>query len=119
MAGTVCAAVRFWRTRDANDPTPELIIGGLVSYVGVTFITLKDYRYSLSVLVYVAVLATAWVPLLRLPRLRLAAAGALVVVAAINLIGVSTGRLSIAFATFAESVLPAFWIAAVRVCMPM
>ena len=90
--GIVCAIVRFWRTRDAADPTPELIVGGLVAYAGVTFITLKDYRYSLSALVYVAVLATGWLPLLRRPRVRLALAAALVVVAAVNLFGVSIGR---------------------------
>jgi hypothetical protein len=101
VIGTACAAVRFWRTRDPVDPTPELIVGGLVSYVGVTFITLKDYRYSLSVLVFVAVLATGWAPLLRRPRLRLAAAAVLVAVAAVNLAGVSTGtgdRVTLSFA---------------------
>jgi hypothetical protein len=81
--------VRFWRTRSPDDLTPELVVGGLVSYAGVTFITLKDYRYSLSALVFVAALAVAWVPALSGRWLRLAA-GALVAVALVNLIGVST-----------------------------
>ena len=87
--GLVVAVVRFARTRATEDPTPELVIGGLVSYLGATFITLKDYRYSLSVLVFVAALAVAWVPALRGIKLRVAA-GALVAVAVVNLAAVST-----------------------------
>lgn len=89
VAGLVVAVVRFLRTRAPDDYTPELVIGGLVSYLGVTFITLKDYRYSLSALVFVAALAVAWVPALSGRWLRLAAGG-LVAVALVNLIGVST-----------------------------
>lgn len=89
VAGTTVAALRFWRARSPDDPTPELIAGALVSYVGCTFITLKDHRYSLAVLVFVAVLGVAWVPALRSMRLRAAGAGAIVLVALVNLIGVS------------------------------
>jgi hypothetical protein len=91
LAGMVVAVTRFWRERRPDDYTPELLAGGLVSFLGVTYITLKDSRYSLAVLVYVAALGVAWVPALRTVRLRAAAAGAIVVVALINLIGVSGG----------------------------
>jgi Dolichyl-phosphate-mannose-protein mannosyltransferase len=89
LAGLVVAVVRFLRTRASDDLTPELVVGGLVSYAGVTFITLKDYRYSLSVMVFVAALAVAWVPALRGRALHVTAAG-LVAVAIVNLVGVST-----------------------------
>jgi hypothetical protein len=90
-AGTVVAVTRFWRERRPDDYTPELLVGGLISFLGVTYITLKDSRYSLAVLVYVAALGVAWVPALRTVRLRAAAAGAIVLVALVNLIGVSAG----------------------------
>jgi hypothetical protein len=89
-AGTVVAVVRFLRTRDPADPTPELVIGGLVSYLGMTYISLKDPRYTLPALVYVAALGVAWVPALT-PRARRIAVAAVAVVAAVNLIGVSAG----------------------------
>jgi hypothetical protein len=90
MAGTIVALVRFWRTRDEDDLTPELFVGGLVAYLGMTYLSLKDPRYTLPALVYVAALGVAWVPALKQP-LRRVAAGALVAVAAVNLIGVSAG----------------------------
>jgi 4-amino-4-deoxy-L-arabinose transferase-like glycosyltransferase len=61
VVGTVVALWRFARRRDANDYTPELFIGGLVGYLGITYITLKDPRYSLPALVYLAVLGTGWI----------------------------------------------------------
>jgi 4-amino-4-deoxy-L-arabinose transferase-like glycosyltransferase len=90
VVGAVVAAVRFARTRRSDDPTPELLIGGLVSYVGITWIILKDPRYTLPALVYVATLGVAWLPALRgIPR-RLAA-GAVVAFAAANTIMISFG----------------------------
>jgi Dolichyl-phosphate-mannose-protein mannosyltransferase len=89
VAGTAAAVVRFWRTRDPADPTPELVVGGLVSYLGMTWVTLKDPRYTLPALVYVAVLGVAWAGFRW--RGRAIASAALVVVAAVNLLGVSTG----------------------------
>jgi 4-amino-4-deoxy-L-arabinose transferase-like glycosyltransferase len=61
LVGTVVALWRFARNRDPNDYTPELVIGGLVGYLGITYITLKDPRYSLPALVYLAVLGTGWI----------------------------------------------------------
>ena len=90
IAGTIVAVVRFWRTRDPSDPTPELVLGGFVAYAGMTYLTLKDSRYTLPALVYVAVLGVAWLPALRL-QLQRVAAGALVLAAAVNLIGISAG----------------------------
>lgn len=89
-AGLVTAVVRFARTRAADDPTPELLAGGLVGWLGITYIALKDPRYTLPALIYVAVFGVAWVPALR-PRPRHIAAAALVLVAAVNAIGISFG----------------------------
>lgn len=61
LVGTGLALWRFARRRDPADLTPELVIGGLVGYLGVTYITLKDPRYSLPDLVYLAVLGTGWI----------------------------------------------------------
>jgi 4-amino-4-deoxy-L-arabinose transferase-like glycosyltransferase len=89
LAGAVTAAVRFVKRRNSADYTPELLVGGLVSYLGMTWIELKDARYTLPALVYVAVIAVAWVPALRGRPLKVAA-GALVCIALINLLGVAT-----------------------------
>jgi hypothetical protein len=90
VAGTVVATVRFVRTRRSDDPTPELLIGGLVSYLGITWIILKDPRYTLPALVYVATLGVAWLPALHGMARRLAA-GAVVAFAAINALMISLG----------------------------
>jgi 4-amino-4-deoxy-L-arabinose transferase-like glycosyltransferase len=91
VAGLVVAVVRFARTRDPDDPTPELLAGGLVSYVGITYIALKDPRYTLSAMVYVAAFGVAWVPALRAVRARTVAAVAIAAVAAVNVAAVSFG----------------------------
>jgi 4-amino-4-deoxy-L-arabinose transferase-like glycosyltransferase len=90
MAGTTVALVRYVRTRDEHDLTPELFVGGLVAYLGMTYLSLKDPRYTLPALVYVAALGVGWVPALR-ASLRPVAAAALVLVATVNLVGVSAG----------------------------
>jgi 4-amino-4-deoxy-L-arabinose transferase-like glycosyltransferase len=59
----------LWRLRDAAARAsllPELLVGGAVGYVGVSMLILKDPRYSLPCLVYIAVLGAAWIT--ALPR---------------------------------------------------
>ena len=90
VAGTVTAVLRWARERRPDDLTPELVIGGAAAWAGITYLSLKDPRYTLPALVFVAALAVAWVPSLHgMPRR--VAVGALVAVAAINAIGISTG----------------------------
>lgn len=61
---------RRWR----DSYLPELLAGGLVGYVGVSMIVLKDPRYSLPCLVFVAAIATGWVTTLSFrPRVALVA----------------------------------------------
>jgi 4-amino-4-deoxy-L-arabinose transferase-like glycosyltransferase len=88
--GTGLAAWRFARRRDSQDLAPELIIGGLVGYLGVTYINLKDPRYSLPALVYMAVLATGWIATAR-PRLRTWLTAVFGLIVAANFVAVSFG----------------------------
>jgi hypothetical protein len=90
VAGTATAVVRFVRARTPSDFTPELVIGGLVAYLGCAYISLKDPRYTLPVIVYVAVLATGWLPSLR-GRARIAATAALAGFAILDFAGTSFG----------------------------
>jgi hypothetical protein len=99
VTGTGLGAWRFARRRAPHDLAPELIIGGLVSYLGVTYISLKDPRYSLPALVFMAVLATGWIATAR-PRLRRWLTTIFGVIVAANFIAVSFGAgptLSITF----------------------
>jgi hypothetical protein len=58
--------VREWRARgfrrgpDPSNVMPELLAGGIVGYLGISYLGLDDPRYSLPCLVYCAVIATAW-----------------------------------------------------------
>jgi 4-amino-4-deoxy-L-arabinose transferase-like glycosyltransferase len=75
VAGVAAAAGRLRELSGRAGVIPELL-GGLVgSWLLLTILTHKDMRYSLPMIVYLAVLGTAWIP--RLPRLphRLATAG--------------------------------------------
>ena len=105
LIGTAVALWRFARRRDPRDLTPELVVGGLVSYVGVTYITLKDPRYSLPALVYLAVLATGWVA--TAPRRAQAAlTGVLGLILAANFAMVSFGWGSTVSITLAGAPTP-------------
>jgi 4-amino-4-deoxy-L-arabinose transferase-like glycosyltransferase len=90
VAGTIASVVRFVRRRDRDDLTLELLAGLAGGWAGITFVSLKDPRYALPALVYLAVLGTGWIT--RLPRWpRRALAAAVVAIAAVNLAGVSMG----------------------------
>jgi Dolichyl-phosphate-mannose-protein mannosyltransferase len=77
LAGTVAAVMSAVRDRRSDNLHPELLGGALISWVGMTWLTHKDPRYDLPALVYIAVLATAWIPGLR-QRIRPWLTGALV-----------------------------------------
>lgn len=90
--GTVTAVIRSVRTRfRADSVLPELLAGALVGYLGITYLTHKDPRYSLPGLVYVAVLATFWLPSIRRRAWRVAATAVVAGFALINFVGMSTG----------------------------
>lgn len=85
VAGGIALLVRFARRREPGDVTPELVAGALVSYAGLTWISLKDPRYMLPMLPYLAVLGTGWIELLR-HRWRTAAIAAIGGVALLNVV---------------------------------
>lgn len=88
-AGGVAVSVRWLRTRAAADRTLELVAGALVAYAGLTWIQLKDPRYALPLLPYLAVLAGGGVAMLR-PRRQTVAIAAVAVVALVNVVGTVT-----------------------------
>jgi Dolichyl-phosphate-mannose-protein mannosyltransferase len=90
LAGTVAALRSSIRDRSSANIYPELLAGAVVSYVGITLITLKDARYTLPALVYLAVLSTAWIATLRPPARPWLTAALLAAVAA-SFAGVAFG----------------------------
>ncbi len=92
LIGVALALSRLLRHRlAASNVEPELLAGAFVSYLGMTLLTHKDPRYTLPVLVYVAVLATGWIANLRFARWRRLLSGSVAVVAAVYLVGISAG----------------------------
>lgn len=61
LVGVGVAVVRWTRNRSGSY-VPELLVGMVVGYLGISLISLDDPRYSLPLLVYVAVFATGWIP---------------------------------------------------------
>ncbi|MGH2947794.1 MAG: ArnT family glycosyltransferase [Solirubrobacteraceae bacterium] len=86
VGGAISLSVRWLRRRGRDDVTPELVVGGLFSYFALVWIALKDPRYALPALPYMAVLGTGWIPLLR-ERWRVVAIAALGAVALMNVVG--------------------------------
>jgi len=83
LVGTGWAASRLVRAPRDSGYIPELLAGGLVGYLAISMLVLKDPRYTLPCLVYVAVLGTAWVSRLS-PRARVVATVALSATAVVN-----------------------------------
>jgi 4-amino-4-deoxy-L-arabinose transferase-like glycosyltransferase len=83
--GAVALLVRWAKRRSRDDHTPELVAGALFAYAALTWISLKDPRYALPMLPYLAVLGAGWIPLLR-GRRRLAAVTAIPAIAVLNLV---------------------------------
>jgi uncharacterized membrane protein YsdA (DUF1294 family) len=90
LLGAVAAirsCIRHWAS---DNLYPELLGGGFVAWAGMTWLTHKDPRYSLPALIYVAVLATAWIPSM-LPRLRPWLTAALLAAVAAGFAGIAFG----------------------------
>ena len=90
FAGIAVAVRRFVRAPRESGFTLDLLAGLLVGYLAMTMLNLKDPRYTLPLLVYGAVLGTAW--LLRPDRtLRAMPSVALVLIVAVNTIAIDLG----------------------------
>ena len=91
----VGALIAVWRCARRRVTTtnlyPELLGGALISYLGMTYLTHKDPRYTLPGLVYVAVLATSWIVSLSRPTIRRVLIGAVVVLSVVYFAGMSFG----------------------------
>jgi hypothetical protein len=90
IVGTLAGIRSSLRDRSPQNIYPELLGGALVSFVGITLVLLKDPRYSLPALIYLAVLGTAWIPKLT-PRLVPFLTAAVVLVACASVAGVAFG----------------------------
>jgi Dolichyl-phosphate-mannose-protein mannosyltransferase len=91
LVGVIFACARLIRRRRDDSQVADLLVGGLVSYLGITFLTsFHDPRYSLPWLVYLAVLGSGWITQVR-RSVAVPAVVALAVVAALNTAGVTFG----------------------------
>jgi 4-amino-4-deoxy-L-arabinose transferase-like glycosyltransferase len=92
LVGIALALRRLIRTGlSSTNVEPELLAGVLASYLGMTLVFHKDPRYTLPMLVYVALLATGWIATLSRRRWRVALSSGVVALAAIYFVGISTG----------------------------
>ena len=91
LAGIAVAVRRCIRDRFTSESVlPELLAGLAVSYVGMTYLTHKDPRYTLPALVYVSVLGTFWIATRAPGRTRTLLTGGIIAIAVINFVGMSS-----------------------------
>ena len=83
LIGVGWAVWRLVRAPRDRGYLPELLVGGLVGYLAISMLVLKDPRYTLPCLVYVAVIATAWITSLR-GRASSVAIGVLIAIGVVN-----------------------------------
>ncbi len=90
IVGWLWTIVGFLRRRPVSPLAPELAIGAFVAWLGLTETFVHDNRYSMPLLLYLAVFGSFWIA--RLPRAgRLATGLALVAIVAVNTLGDSFG----------------------------
>lgn len=77
---TVVEWIRDWRTESY---APDLLVGAVFAYVGISSLSLDDPRYTLPGIVYLAVLGTGWITRLP-PTPRIFGVGAVCTVALMN-----------------------------------
>jgi hypothetical protein len=88
--GWVWTVAGVARRRPVSPLTLELLVGAFLSWALLTETFVHDTRYSMPLLVYLAVFGAGWI--VRLPRRgRIAATAALVLVALANTLGASFG----------------------------
>jgi hypothetical protein len=88
--GWVWMIVGFVRRRWVSPLAPELAVGSFLAWLILTQTFVHDARYSMPLLIYLAVLGTGWI--VQLPRLaRVSVIAVLVTVAIANTLGSSFG----------------------------
>jgi hypothetical protein len=88
--GLIWTLVGFLRRRPVSRFAVELALGAFVSWAALTETYIHDVRYSLPLIVYLAVFGAGWIS--RLPRpLLIGTAAALVLVSLANTLGVGFG----------------------------
>ncbi|HKG04623.1 MAG TPA: glycosyltransferase family 39 protein [Conexibacter sp.] len=88
--GVVVAVVRVVRARPLDDPTLELLVGLGGAWTVLTLMPHHDLRYTMSLTIFLAVLATAWTVQLARPA-KLIAIGLLLVAVAFAHLGATFG----------------------------
>jgi len=63
--GVVISVIAITRRRETSDLVPELLGGLALAWMAITALPHHDMRYTMPLIVYVAVLATGWIPRLR------------------------------------------------------
>ncbi len=88
--GWIWTLLGFLRRRPVSALAPELAVGAFIGWLAITETFAHDTRYSMPLLVYLAVFAAGWIT--RIPnRARLIASAFLVIVAIANTAGVIFG----------------------------
>jgi len=97
----VLAALRGLLPKPRRDDLRlDLLVGCFVGWLGIgVLLANKDPRYSLPDLVYIAVIGTGWIGSMRWRRPRRILTAAVVVIACVNFVGVSTGTGSVVQST--------------------
>jgi len=90
IVGTIWTGVGFARRRPVSALAPELAIGALVSWAALTGTYVHDPRYSIPMLVYLAVFGAGWLSRLARPA-QVTLAATLVLIALANTLGVGFG----------------------------
>jgi hypothetical protein len=90
LVGGVWTAVAVRRDLRANGARLEFLLGGFAAWLAITLTPHHDIRYGLSLLAFLAVLATGWI--VWLPRTPRLAVGAVLVLAVLaNTLGIDFG----------------------------
>jgi hypothetical protein len=79
LIGVVHAVVRVKRSRPLEDPTFELLVGLVGAWTVLSLMPHHDLRYTMPLVIFIAVLGTAWI--VRLPQAAMASAIAVLVLA--------------------------------------
>jgi 4-amino-4-deoxy-L-arabinose transferase-like glycosyltransferase len=85
IGGAIALSVRWVKRRGRGDLTLEFVVGALFAYAALTWINLKDPRYALPMLPYLAVLAGGGITLVH-GRWRTVAIAAIGAVAVANVV---------------------------------